>query len=61
MSWSLMVHFLFTIKGYLRYKITSENVPSEAQIKNFFISSKNYVPFSRYSSFCIFNNDLPNL
>ena len=28
-----------TIKGYLRYKmITSQNVPSEAQIKNFFIS-----------------------
>ena len=25
-------------KGYLRYKmITSQNVPSEAQIKNFFI------------------------
>ena len=27
------------IKGYLRYKtITSQNVSSEAQIKNFFIS-----------------------
>ena len=26
------------LKGYLRYKtITSQNVPSEAQIKNFFI------------------------
>ena len=29
----------FQIKGYLRYKtITSENVSSEAQIKNFFIA-----------------------
>ena len=28
-----------TIKGYLYYKMTtSQNVPSEAQIKNFFIS-----------------------
>ena len=28
-----------TIKGYLHYKtITSENVLSEAQVKNFFIS-----------------------
>ena len=35
--------------------ITSENVPPKAQIKNFFILYKNYVPFSRYSSFCIFN------
>ena len=27
------------IKGYLRHKtITSQNVPSKAQIKNFFIS-----------------------
>ena len=27
------------LKGYLRYKtITSQNVPSKAQIKNFFIS-----------------------
>ena len=44
-------------KGYLRYKmITFQNVPFEAQITNFFISQKNYVPFSRYSSFCIFNN-----
>ena len=32
------------IKGYLRHKtITSQNVPSKAQIKNFFISQKNYV------------------
>ena len=29
---------------------------SESQIKNFYISKKNYVPFSRYSSFCIFNH-----
>ena len=42
-------------KGYLCYKmITSQNVPSKAQIKNFFIWWINYVPFSRYSSFHIF-------
>ena len=30
---------LWAIKGYLRYKmITFQNVPSKAQIKNFFIS-----------------------
>ena len=46
-------------KGYLRYKtITSQNVPSKAQIKNVFISYKNYVPFSRYLSFCIFNHSM---
>ena len=45
------------IKVYLNYKmITSENVPSKAHIKDFFISQKNYVPFSRYWSFCIFNH-----
>ena len=45
------------IKGYVHYKtITSQNVLSEAQIKNFFISQKNYIPFSRYSSFFIFNH-----
>ena len=43
-------------KGYLCYKtITSQKVPSEAQIKEFFYFVKNYVPLSRYSSFCIFN------
>ena len=51
------------LKGYILYKtITSQNVSSEAQVKNIFISyksyipvsSKSYVPFSRYSSFCIF-------
>ena len=42
------------LKGYLRYKTrTSQNVSFEAQVKN---SQKSYVPFSRYSSFCIFNN-----
>ena len=46
-------------KVYLRSKtITSQNAPSEAQIKNFFHSKKNYVPFSRYSSFCIFNHPM---
>ena len=38
--------------------ITSQNVPSDAQIKNFSISQKNCVPFSRYSSFCIFNQPM---
>ena len=47
------------VKGYLHYKtIISQNVPPKAQIKNFFISYKNYVPFSRYSSFCIFNHPM---
>ena len=35
-----------SFKGYLRYKTrTSQNMPSEAQIKNFFISKKNDVSF----------------
>ena len=47
------------VKGYLRYKtITSQNVSSEAKIKHFFISQKNYVLSSRYSSFCIFNHPM---
>ena len=42
-------------QGYLSYKtITSQNVLSEAQVENFFILQKSYVPFSKYSSFCIF-------
>ena len=46
-----------TIKFYLRYKtITSQNVPSEAQVKNSFISYKSYVPFARYWSFCTSNH-----
>ena len=50
---------LMIFKGYLRYKtITSKNVSSEAQVKNFFISQKSYVPFSSYSSFCIFNHPM---
>ena len=36
----------------------AENVSSEAQIKNFFVSWKSYVPFSRYSSFCNFNHPM---
>ena len=48
-----------TLKSYLRYKTTTfQNVSSEAQIKNFFISKKNYVPFLRYSSFYIFNHPM---
>ena len=35
-----------TFKGYLRYKtITPQNMLSEAQVKNFFNSQKNYAPF----------------
>ena len=50
---------IFIIKGYLGYKmITSQNVPSKAQTKNFLISWKNYLPFCRYSSFCIFNHPM---
>ena len=46
-------------KGYLHYKmITSQNVSSEVQVKNFFISQESYFPFSRYSSFCIFNHSM---
>ena len=47
------------LKGYLCYKmITSQNVSSKAEIKKFFISWKNYVPFPSYSSFCIFNHSM---
>ena len=47
------------IKGRLRYKtIIFQNVPSEAQVKNFFVLWENYVLFSRYSSFCIFNHPM---
>ena len=53
------------IKGYLCYKtITPQNVLSEAQLKNFFIWCKNYVRFSGYSSFCVFNQssrDIANM
>ena len=50
-------NIISNLKGYLRYKtITSQNVSSEAQVKNFFISQESYAPFSRDSRFCIFNN-----
>ena len=39
-------------------QITSQNVPPKAQIKNFFISYKNYVSFSRCSSFWILNHPM---
>ena len=55
----LIQHTYSDIKGYLHYKtVTSQNVSSEVQIKNFFISLKNYVLFSRYSSFCIFKRPM---
>ena len=38
--------------------ITSQNVPSEAQVKNFSVSYKSNVPFLRYSNFCIFNHPM---
>ena len=45
--------------SYLRYKtVTSQNVSSEALLKNFFILQKSYVPFSRYSIFCTFNHPI---
>ena len=50
---------LFTksmFKGHLRYKtIISQNLSSKAQVNFFFVWSGNYIPFSRYSSFCILN------
>ena len=48
------------LKGYLCNKmITSQNVSSEAQVKNFFfISYESYVPFSSSSSFSIFNHPI---
>ena len=50
-SWS------FFFKGYLRYKIiTSQNVSFEAQVH--LRQRKNYILFSRYSSFCIFNHPM---
>ena len=49
-------------KGYLHYKkITSQDVPSEVQVKIFFLfHRKKYIPFSRYSIFCIFNHPMIN-
>ena len=38
--------------------INCQNVPSKAQVNNFFVSWKSYVPYSRYSSFCIFNHTM---
>ena len=51
-------HLVF-IKGYLFCRtITSQNVSSEAQVKDFYVSWKSYVPLLRYSSFCLFNNPI---
>ena len=50
------------INGYFCCKtITPQNVLSEAQLKNFFISCKNYVRFSGYSSFYIFNQSFRDI
>ena len=49
-----LFQYYYYIKRYLCYQTTT----NEAQIKNFFISYKSYVPFSRYSSFCIFNHTM---
>ena len=44
-------------KDYVHYKtVISENVLFEAQVKISFILWKIYVPFSRYSGFCIWNH-----
>ena len=51
-SWIRVTEIL---KGYFCYKmITPQNVLSEAQVKNFCISQKSYILFSRYSSFRVF-------
>ena len=53
-----LVTFLM-FKGCLHCKmITSQNVGSEIQIKSFSLLQQNYVPFSRYSSFSIFNHPM---
>ena len=46
-----------SVKGYLCYK-TTENLSYEVQVKNFFMSEESYLPFSRYSSFYIFNHPM---
>ena len=48
-----------TFRGNLWYiSITSQNESLQALVTNFFISQKGYVPFSRYSNFCIFNHSI---
>ena len=50
---------IVTLKGYLCQKtITSQNVPSESQARVFLFRKKNYIPFSRYSNFCIFSHPM---
>ena len=51
------------VKGYVRYKtITSQNVPSEAQIKNIFISNKIMFRSQDIQVFVFLSiHDLPNL
>ena len=47
----------FCEKSCLHYElITSQNVSSEAQVKNFFVLYKGDVLFSRYSRFCFYNH-----
>ena len=51
--------FILHFQGYIRYKtIASQNMPFEAPVKDFFVSKESYVPFSGYSSFCIFNRTM---
>ena len=55
LNWRQQISTHIVLKYYLHYKmITFQNVSSEAQVKDVFISEKSYVPFSWYSSFCIF-------
>ena len=57
---SFLLYFsLILFKGHLRYKtITSQNVLPDAQVKNFFVLQRNYVPFTGYLSFSIFNHPM---
>ena len=55
----IFTYYNLPFKDYFCYKaITFQNVSSEAQVKNFVISQKNYVPFSRYSILCNFYHPL---
>ena len=38
--------------------VISENIVSDVQLKNFFISWESYASFSRYSMFCIINHPI---
>ena len=61
---SMMKLFCEIVKGYLRYKtITSQNVSSEAQVKNFFYFVAKLCSVPKIFKFLYFQSsyDLPNL